>query len=125
MSKVLWLDEPEEHDYPAAKSFLSLICEPIIVEQLLAKFRSAAVTQFKAKDIIRASQLARITNQNFNVDQDLKKIENGKSLSPILLIRGGGKLGTPLIIADGYHRACAVYWNNEDDLIYAKIIDWN
>ena len=125
MSEVLWLDEPDEHDYPAAESFLLLICEPMFVEQLLAKFRSAAVTQFNAKDIIRASQLTLITNQNFHVNRDLKKIEKGKSLSPILLIRGGGKLGTPLIIADGYHRTCAVYWNNEDDFINAKIIDWN
>ncbi len=44
----------------------------------------------------------------------------GKSLSPLLLVRDQaiGKV----VIADGYHRLCAIYQFNEDELIYCKII---
>ena len=41
-------------------------------------------------------------------------------LSPLLLVRNSpnGKV----IIADGYHRLCAVYFTDEDALIPCKIV---
>lgn len=49
-----------------------------------------------------------------------EKIAAGKKLSPLLLVRdpSHGKL----IIADGYHRMCAVYLFDEDPPVPCKIV---
>jgi hypothetical protein len=54
------------------------------------------------------------------VEKDRKKIQKQKSLSPLLLVRDpqNGKV----IIADGYHRLCAIYEFDEDAFIHCKII---
>jgi len=79
----------------------------------------------KAKDVIRASGLPLLDRSNFHVKRDLKRIMEKTALVPILLVRGDGGKHLPLTIADGYHRACAVYWNNEDDFIHARIASWS
>jgi len=70
------------------------------------------ITHRKAKDILRASQLALLDEKNKHVAADLNKVSSGQSLSPILLLRGDDN--HPLIIADGYHRVCASYWLDEN-----------
>jgi hypothetical protein len=57
---------------------------------------------------------------NSHVEKDRKKIREGKSLSPLLLLRDqqNGKV----VIADGYHRLCAIYEFDEDALVPCKII---
>jgi len=75
---------------------------------------------FKAKDIFRASGLSLLGVSNSHVEKDRKKIRDGRKLSPLLLIRENGH--GRVIIADGYHRLCAVYSLDEDALIPGKII---
>lgn len=53
-----WLSEPEEHDYPAAQSYLNLFFEERIAGQYVQNLKSAGMTSFKAKDIFRASGLS-------------------------------------------------------------------
>lgn len=123
MSNVIgikWLSEPEEKDYPAAESYLSLLYKSQQAEDIVAKLRKHAMTKFKAKDIFRASGLSLLGVSNYHVEKDRKNIQSGNSLSPILLVRDpkSGKV----IIADGYHRLCAVYSFNEDELIPCKIV---
>jgi disulfide oxidoreductase YuzD len=117
---ILWLPEVEEHDYPAAGSYLSLLHAEDKVASLLDRLKVAPVVQFKAKDIFRASQLSLLGTGNSHVDKDHKKIEKGQALSPLLLVRdeATGKV----VIADGYHRLCAVYGFDEDAMIPCKII---
>jgi disulfide oxidoreductase YuzD len=55
---------------------------------------------------------------NSHVTKDREKIKSGKVLSPILLVRDNGRL----IIADGYHRMCAVYAEDEDADIPCRIV---
>jgi len=57
---------------------------------------------------------------NLHVEKDRDKISKGRGLSPLLLLRDtqNGKV----VIADGYHRLCAIYEFNEDALIHCKII---
>jgi hypothetical protein len=124
MPKIIWGDEPADHDYPAAKSFLSLLAAPADVDQIIESYANLPVEIIKVKDVIRASSLILLPKSNFHVHKDLVKIRDKKVLSPILLVRGNGNLAQHLTIADGYHRACAVYWNSEDDFIHAKIADW-
>jgi hypothetical protein len=117
---VKWLKSPEPHNYPAALSYLSLIYPARTAADLVKKLRKATVTQFKAKDIFRASQLSLLGVSNAHLEKDRKKIKKGTPLSPILLVRDAGK-GT-VAIADGYHRMCAVYTFAEDAVIPCKIV---
>ena len=70
------------------------------------------VTYRKAKDLLRASLLALLGEDNKLVSADLRKAASGAALSPILLLRGDDT--HPLIVADGYHRVCASYWIDEN-----------
>ncbi|NBV52242.1 MAG: hypothetical protein EBR83_01700 [Verrucomicrobia bacterium] len=116
---IAWLPAPEEKNYPAALSYLSLLYPEKEAAALVAKLRKAKVTQFKAKDIFRASQLSLLGVSNSHVKKDQKKIRKGIHLSPLLLVRSPqhGKV----VIADGYHRLCAVYQHHEDIWIRCKI----
>jgi hypothetical protein len=118
-----WLPKPEEKDYTAAESYLSLIYGGTTVKSIVTRFKSASLTQFKAKDIFRASGLSLLGISNYHVEKDRKKITDGIQLSPILLVRDerNGKV----IIADGYHRLCAVYSFDEDECIPCRIVQNN
>jgi len=119
-AEINWLPEVEEHDYPAAESYLLIIYGQDRVSEIVAALRNAPKVQFKAKDIFRASQLSLLGVSNAHVEKDRAKILAGKSLSPLLLVRDSqnGKV----VIADGYHRLCAIYGFNEDALIHCKIV---
>jgi hypothetical protein len=43
----------------------------------------------------------------------LKRIHKGKPSAPALLVRGDMSKGAPLIVADGYHRICAICYYDE------------
>jgi hypothetical protein len=111
---VQWLPKPESHDYQAAEDYLSLIMSPRKAADYRQQLAAAHgdITHRKAKDILRASQLALLDEKNKHVAADLLKVSSGQSLSPILLLRGDDD--HPLIIADGYHRVCASYWLDEN-----------
>jgi disulfide oxidoreductase YuzD len=119
-TKIKWLRKPQKHDYPAAQSFLSLIFEPRAAKNLTDKLKRTKATEFAAKDIFRASALSLLGVSNSHVQEVRTQIINGESLSPLLLCRDRdhGKL----IIADGYHRLCAVYTFDEDAMIPCRII---
>jgi hypothetical protein len=120
---VVWLDDPEEHDYPAASSYLALVAGAALVTEAEAAFRSAASTRFKAKDILRAARLEVLPETNPHVASDLAKVRAGRALSPVLLVRGDLRTGRPAQIADGYHRVCASYLTDENTDIPVRIID--
>lgn len=108
--KHIWLDNPEEHDFPAAQDYLELIYEPEIATILVDKLTKTETIIKKSKDIFRASKLALLPLENRHVQENFKKIKADKKLSPILLVRGKNEL----IIADGYHRLCCSYYLTED-----------
>ncbi|MEI6469889.1 MAG: hypothetical protein WCO72_10470 [Betaproteobacteria bacterium] len=117
---ILWLDDVEEHDYPAAESYLRLIYQDKLARQFVKSLRKADIVEFKAKDIFRASKLSLLGVSNSHVEKDSKKIVKGTALSPLLLVRDSA-LGK-VVVADGYHRMCAIYLVNEDALIHCKIV---
>lgn len=117
---VRWLDKPEDHDYPAAASYLSLLKPQDAVQGQVKLLQAAPVQNFKAKDIFRASGLSLLGLSNAHVERDRQKIRDGKALSPVLLVRDA-PLGR-VVIADGYHRLCAVYSVDEDADIPCKIV---
>lgn len=120
---VVWKRTPDNHDYPAAGSYLSLIANADAVKDMVKRLPKAPVVTHKAKDILRASGLELLPMDNEHVKEDLRKIAQGVALSPVLMIRGDMGLGLPTQIADGYHRVCASYHLGENTDIPARIID--
>jgi len=124
--KERWKDEPDEHDYPAAHDYLTLIVDETSAGQLVNKLTAGALTHRKAKDILRAARLPLLPQDNPHVSKDLTKVNRGQLLSPVLLVRGqtdaGPRIAGELLIADGYHRVCASYHLDEDTDIPCKLI---
>jgi hypothetical protein len=118
--EIKWLSEPEEHDYPVALSYLALLYDEQTATTYVDKLRLASVSEFKAKDIFRASGLSLLGVSNAHVEKDQQKIQAGRALSPLLLVRNS--VNGRVVIADGYHRLCAVYSCDEDAVIPCKIV---
>jgi hypothetical protein len=117
---IRWLDEPEDHNYPAAHAYLSLIFTDTTAGLYVGRLKKAPVLLFKSKDIFRASGLPALPVTNLHVKKNQEKIQKGDELSPILLVRDTDH--GRVIIADGYHRLCAVYEFDEDTEIPCKIV---
>jgi hypothetical protein len=108
-----WTEEPDKKDYPAALNYLSLLIDPREAEIIVkALKKSSQIDHFAARDIFRASGLPHLGDDDHEVVKDLDKVKSGEKLSPVLLVRG-----TPLWVADGYHRICASYHLSEDEMM--------
>ena len=119
-----WKDEPEDHDFPAAADYLSLVAPADEVKRVVAALRSAETIHRKAKDLLRASGLELLGPENVHVRRDLDKIADGKALSPVLLVRGRADKAIPLQIADGYHRICASHLIDENADVPCRLVTW-
>jgi hypothetical protein len=118
-----WRDEPDDHDYPNATAYLSLIHPPAEVKRVVGALQKAPLERRKAKDLLRASGLDLLPTDNAHVAADLAKVKRGESLSPVLLVRGEIRRGVPLTIADGYHRVCASYHLDENADVPCHLAD--
>jgi hypothetical protein len=107
-SAETWKENPDDHDYPAAESYLSLLMPPAKARQVVGRLREAGIARHKAKDLLRSSRLPPLPPDNFHVARDIKKVKAGKKLSPVLLVRGQLGSDLPLIVADGYHIPCRI-----------------
>lgn len=123
VKKLYWKREPDEHDYPAAENYLSLVMSPMLVKAVVTALRKAPIESYKAKDLLRASDLRLLPPDNFHVAKDLAKVAKGTKLSPVLVVRGDLARGRRLTIADGYHRVCASYHVREDTDIPCRLED--
>lgn len=124
-ARVHWKDAPDDHDYPAAADFLSLVMPQKEAQQLVRRLRATPLVHRKAKDMLRASALPGLPPDNVHVAKDLAKVKKGGLLSPVLLLRGHLDAQVPLTVADGYHRICASYHLDEDADIPCRIVDWS
>lgn len=118
--EIKWLSEPEIHNYPAALSYLCLIYDEQTAANYVDNLKRAVPSEFKAKDIFRASGLSLLGISNTHVIKNQQKIQSGDQLSPLLLIRDS--INGKVIVADGYHRLCAIYTYDEDAVIRCKIV---
>jgi hypothetical protein len=117
-----WKTEPDDHDYPAALDHLTLLSSLEAAEATVEGLKTADLTHRKAKELLRASRLETLPPANVPVVADLAKVKAGRSLSPVLPVRGTVELDLPLTIADGYHRICASYWLDENADIPCKLV---
>lgn len=117
---IKWSKSPNKHDYPAALSYLSLFFDEKTAATYVRKLKRAVQSEFKAKDIFRASALSLLGVSNGHVDRYRQRIKAGQALSPVLLVRDAAT--RRVIVADGYHRLCAVYSYDEDAVIPCRIV---
>jgi hypothetical protein len=122
-AKPNWNDAPDDHDYPAAVDYLSLLMPQKEAAQLVRRLRAEPLVRRKAKDLLRASALPILPLDNIHVAKDLAKVKKGELLSPVLLVRGRLDAHVPLTVADGYHRICASYHLDENADIPCRIVD--
>jgi hypothetical protein len=118
--EVKWNEEPADKDYEAAENFLQLLYEPKKARRLTKKLQEAGMSAYAAKDILRASGTSLPEIQAFDWSKQQKEIGKGEPLSPILLVRQDG--GERLIVADGFHRMCAVFIADEHVIVPCKIV---
>jgi hypothetical protein len=118
-----WKNEPDEHDFPAAADYLTLLVSEPVAQSLTDALRTADTMHRKAKDLLRASMLPLLPESNPHVAADLDKVKQGKLLSPVLLVRGQLGSGVHLTVADGYHRICASYTLDENADIPCRMVD--
>ncbi|WEO97456.1 hypothetical protein A6P39_027465 [Streptomyces sp. FXJ1.172] len=117
MADPAWKHDPEDHDFPAALDYLELILPRGEANRVVEELRQATTAIKKAKDILRASGLPLLGQDNVHVKSNIEKVQAGKKLSPVLLVRG-----RPLIVADGYHRICAIYALSEDLEVPCRLV---
>ena len=101
---------------------MSLLYSDAEAVKLLRALRKAKTSEYLAKDLLRACALPLLPRDEPHVDADLKRIHKGKSLPPVLLIRGAVTRGVPLTVADGYHRICAIYYYDANAPIRCRMV---
>lgn len=120
--KIAWKKKPEAEDYQGALQFLLLIYPERTARRLLRAYPKAKTVQHAAKDLLRASNLPLLPRKEAHVEEDLSRIRKGKDLPPVLLIRGDMSKNEPLVVADGYHRICAICYFDEDAPIACRVV---
>jgi hypothetical protein len=122
--QIAWAKCPQTQDYEGAARYLDLLCTPSAVQRIVKAYRQGKPTMFAAKDLLRASALPLLSKEDVHVDGDLKRIRKGRSLAPVLLIRGYTSHGVPLTIADGYHRICAICYFDESEPVPCFLVNF-
>ncbi|SRR5579883_1953213 len=120
MAEIKWEKSLTKKDLEAAKEFLTLLFEPKEVQKAVAKLKKHKddVIEFKAKDVLRASDTQLLPETNKDVRSEFVKMVKGKPLVPVSLVR----LDRQLFIADGYHRTCAAYYLDKDSQVHCVLI---
>ncbi len=120
----IWKHEPDDHDYPAAASYLSLLMPAKLAKKVASAMKKSPIELHPAKDVLRAARLSLLAADDPEVARDLAKVQQGAQLSPVLIVRGDSRKGIPAVIADGYHRVNASYHLSENEQIPCRIIDY-
>jgi hypothetical protein len=119
-TKINWLNSPVDRDYISAERYLSLLFKPRKCRKLVRKLRAAPMSDYPAKDILRASRTPMADVAAFDWERQQQQIRDGEALGPILIVRQND--GSSLIIADGFHRMCALFAEDELIKVPCKIV---
>jgi len=121
--KLTWKAKPDQADYEAGQAYLSLVFRTPQANALVNALHKAPIKQRSAKDLLRASGLPLLPEDEASVSDDLRKIRKGKPLAPVLLVCGDMTKGIALTVADGYHRICAVCHYDEFAPIACQMVE--
>jgi hypothetical protein len=120
MNEIKWAPKVTKKDIAAAKEYLKLVLNTKAVDAAAEKLEKHRdfIEQFKAKDVLRASQTQLLPETNEDVRAEFVKILKEIPLVPVLLVRKNDKL----FIADGYHRTCAAYYLNKESEVHCVLV---
>ncbi len=118
-ARIKWLAKPTADDYRAAYSYLSLLYEEGRVATNCSRLKKARIVWYKAEDVIRASGLSLLGLSDDHVKKERKRVRSGERLAPVLLVKD--PRNARLVVADGYHRLCAVHACDENIIVPCKI----
>lgn len=118
---IVWADQPDPQDYPAAQSFLTGIMPDKYVAKAMDLLRAAPVTKMRAKDIIRGSAGEMLPEKFPGVQKEIDKMVSGAPTSPLLLVQGTADNDMNLILADGWHRCHALYYLDDAAWAFCKL----
>lgn len=121
-SRIIWKKNPDQKDFDGALAYLNLVFSKSHAAKYVRALRKARVVEHTAKDLLRASALNLLDREEPHVDEDLERIRKGKPLAPVLLIRGDASRNVPLIVADGYHRICAICYFDENAPVACHLV---
>ena len=107
-----WETTADQDNARDATEYLGMFKKSKNAGRIVDDLKNGKLVTFKAKDILRAAQLPPQPQDNAHVMAALKLINNGIPLTPVYLLRGKLKSGTPVVIADGYHRISAAFWTD-------------
>ena len=86
--KLEWSNKSDDADLRAALKYLSLLAPAVEAQAMVQSLRHAKPVDHAAKDLLRAAGLPLLPREEPHVDEDLKRIEKGKPLAPVLAVRG-------------------------------------
>ena len=109
---VTWHDKLKSSHIDAAIEYLSLFFKNHELEEVREKLvkQEKDLQRYKAKDLLRGADLTPLPPNDSEVATELKKIQEGVALHPVVLTTIKHKL----YIADGFHRICACYSLGDD-----------
>lgn len=116
---VKWRKRPRKKDYPAAQAYLTLMLGQTSARRLTRRLRAAKLRMLPARDILRASRTPMSEVRAFDWVRQNKDIRKGRPFAPLLLVcdaRSGR-----LIVADGFHRLCAAFAQDQDAKVRFKL----
>jgi hypothetical protein len=116
----MWLDKPRPEDYRSAANFLSLYTDVKTANRLVQNLKDAKPTQRTAMDVLRASGLKILDKDDPRVELHLDEIDDGVPFPPVLLVANHPHL----IIAAGYHRACATFHRKVEGVVRCHVVPW-
>ena len=121
--KLEWAEKGEAEDFDAAAKFLSLLCSDTNAKALVKSLRNSKLVQHAAKDLLRAAHLPLLPSDDSHVRRGSKansQRQGARARSPRSRWIAAG---LPLVVADGYHRICAVCYFDESAPIPCRIAD--
>ena len=118
-----WSEEEEDEDFDAAFKYLSLLRPEAKARALVKKPSRLEAYRARRERLVARGSASLLPSDEPHVDQDLKRIQKSKALAPVLLVRGDMGNGLPLVVADGYHRICAVVYFDESAPVRCQIAD--
>jgi hypothetical protein len=107
---INWNQSLPTSDLVPAASFLSLTFAPASISIIMNQFQNSEIVWHKATDILRASGLTILSEDDFHVAAVIGKMTQREAIAPVLLVRGPEANAHPLTIVYGYHRVCAAYF---------------
>ena len=120
LPKIVWRKDAAEKNIHNAEEYMRLTFSKSDVEEAVKKFNEHKdhIEFFKAKDILRSSELELLPASDEEVKEKLERMKKGEEIHPVLLVRDKHKL----YIADGYHRVCAAYHLDEAEDVACVLV---